>query len=192
MRLDVALTEYLDRAAHLYDVPLHPPTPASRHISRTPAWMDAEREFHARWWPERVGTIPNPLVRISAQRREVLTRRLEQIEAHGRVPRVCLYAAGPSGPDQKEALDAAREFVSSNGWRMKGEHSADVYGTSPDHRAGWGEIVRMIRGSFLDGVVVPTYDDISHFASEYEVQLGRIDMAGGFVALVSPETGGSR
>ncbi|MFF0481945.1 hypothetical protein [Streptomyces sp. NPDC004435] len=192
MRLGVALTEYLDRAAHLYDVPLHPPTPASRQVHSTPSWMDAEREFHTRWWPERLGTLPDPFVRIAAARRDALTRRLEEIEARRRVPRVCLYAAGPSNPGQREALDGAREFVNARGWRMKGEWSTDVYGTIPADRAGWSEIVRKIRGCFLDGVVVPAYDEISPYAGEYEVQLRRVDSVGGFVVLVSPETGGTR
>ncbi|MFB6525224.1 hypothetical protein [Streptomyces sp. NPDC056399] len=192
MRLAETLAERLDRAAYLYNVPLHPPAPASRQVRTTPSWMDAERNFRAQWWPERLGTLPDPFVRISAERRDALTRRLEEIEARGRIPRICLYAAGPSNPSQREALDAAQEFADARGWRMKGECSTDVYSTVPADRAGWSEILDKIRGCFLDGVVLPAYDEISPYAGEYEVQLRRVDSVGGFVVLVSPETGGAR
>ncbi|WP_370418983.1 recombinase family protein [Streptomyces sp. QH1-20] len=191
------LTEFLDRAHFIFHCPLYPPSgtlsqghPRGRN---TATWLTRKQRFREEWGPERIGTLPDPLHRLHALRREVLCQRLAQLKAHGRIPRVCLYTHVPTGVARASSLDEARTYAASEQWRIKNDQCvADRLAAAPIHRPGWRLVLRLIRAGDVDGVVVPTYDSISRHLDEYENQLGLVEHFGGFVALATPETGGPR
>ncbi|MET8690533.1 hypothetical protein ABZV77_40640 [Streptomyces sp. NPDC004732] len=210
--LAARLTEYLDRAAHVYGHPLHiprqadgmqlpgtAPSPAQVRPRTSPAWMDAEARAAARWRSGRTPAIrADQLTGLGHIRREVMSQRLQQLDAHGRVPRVCLYGVGMNRElsTGRVSLDAAFEYAGSQGWRVRTEHAvADLlHHTAPAQRPWWRWVLRQVRAGHADGVVVLAYEHISPHLDEYEQQLDLMAESGGFVALVSAEnsTGGQR
>lgn len=188
------LTEFLDRAQHVYGWPLYPPpetrSPARPRPQRTPDWMDAERRLDEWWHPERVRVTPDPLVRVETARKRVLDQRLAYLEAHGRTPRVCLYALAPLREQPTRSFAAARTYADGKGWRVSADRCIPdrLSTTDPMHRPGWHWVLHLIRAGHTDGVVALTHTAISQHLDEYELNLDLLDLHGGFVALVTPET----
>ncbi|MEU9485989.1 hypothetical protein AB0D83_20385 [Streptomyces decoyicus] len=154
--------------------------------------MDAEQRSAERWHPDRVRITPDQLVLLRAKRREILSQRLAQLEAHGRTPRVCLYGLNPVREQPARSFAAARAYTAGKGWRVGADRCiAPRPGkTDPMHRPGWRWVLHLIRAGHADGVVALTHSDISLHLDEYELQLDRVGHHGGFVALVTPEAAG--
>lgn len=192
------LTEYLDRASYVYGWPLYPPpkawsSPEQPRSRRPPAWMDTERRYE-RWCPDRLGTLPDPLVRIRSVRREVLSQRLAFLEAYGRIPRVILYALSPFGEEPARSFAVIRTYAGAEQWRVRADQCiADRLSVmDPMQRPGWRLVLHLIHAGHADGVVALTYAAISQHVDEYEAQLHLVQHNGGFVALATSETGGPR
>ncbi|MFD3514878.1 hypothetical protein [Streptomyces sp. NPDC058657] len=188
------LTEFLDRAAFLFQCPLYPPpqtlapVPAPSQQSTTLDWMDVERRSAERWNPQKVRIAPDHLVRTGIERREVLSRRLAQLEARGRTPRVCLYSVSQGRPAPSFA--ASRTYATDQEWRTGPERCiTDRLSTvSPLHRPGWRWVLHLIRAGHADGVVALAHTAISQHVAEYRHSLRMVEQHGGFVALVTPES----
>jgi hypothetical protein len=190
------LTEFLDRAAYVYRWPLYPPpetgSPERPRSRKAPEWMDAERRSEERWHPGRVRITPDQLVRLGTERGAVLDQRLTHLKAHGRTPRVCLYALTSLREQPAHSFAAARVYADGRGWRVSADRCiADRLGkTDPMHRPGWRWALHLVRTGHADGVVALTHAEISQHLDEYELQLDLMDHHGGFVALVTPEGAG--
>ncbi|WP_353946459.1 hypothetical protein ABII15_35895 [Streptomyces sp. HUAS MG91] len=156
--------------------------------------MDTEREHEAQWNPDRPRIEADPLLRLMDERREVLDRRLDAIKLRGRTPRVCLYVLARSGSTPARFCEAARAYAEAQGWQSSSlQVFTDRLGvTDPLLRPSWSVARQQIRGGFVNGVVAVTYSAISLHLDEYALQLSFIDGGGGFLALVSAETGENR
>ncbi|MEV6424736.1 hypothetical protein [Streptomyces sp. NPDC051662] len=156
--------------------------------------MDAERRLDEWWHPDRVRITPDPLVRLGTARKRVLNLRLAYLEAHGRIPRVCLYALAPLRGQPACSFAIAREYADGMGWRVSAEGCiTDRLSTpAPIRRPGWTWALRMVRAGHADGVVALTHTAVSRHLAEYEFNLDLMDFYGGFVALVTPETAGTK
>ncbi|MET8021312.1 hypothetical protein [Streptomyces decoyicus] len=154
--------------------------------------MDVERRAAEQWHPDRVRITPDQLVLLRAERREILSQRLTQLEAHGRTPRVCLYGLNPVGAQPARSFAAARAYTDGKGWRVGADRciADQLSKADPMHRPGWRWVLHLIRAGRVDGVVAQTHTDISQHLDEYELQLDRVGHHGGFVALVTPEAAG--
>lgn len=155
-------------------------------------WMDREREFEAELHPHQVHVEVDPLVRLMDDRRQVLDQRLISIASAGRTPRVCLYLIAADGSDPGRSRNTARDYAHRQAWQTS---TLQVFtdrpsATDPLLRQGWSQVRQQIRSGFVDGVVALTHSAISPHLDEYELQLSLIAHHGGFVALVTPETGG--
>lgn len=188
------LTEYLDRAAYVYQWPLHPslepwsPEPARSH--RTPAWMEADRQASERCRTNEVRITPDPILRLGIARREVLANRLTHLNAHGRTPRVALYSLNPLRERPALTFTGPRAYAIGEGWRIAADHCiADrIRKTDPMHRPGWRWALHLVHAGLIDGVVTAAHTDISPHLNEYELQLDLMAHHGGFVALVTSES----
>ncbi|MFD3909987.1 hypothetical protein [Streptomyces sp. NPDC058603] len=151
--------------------------------------MDAERRLDEWRHPDRVRISPDPLIRLETARRRVLDQRLAYLEAHGRTPRVCLYALAPLR-EPTRSFAAARTYANGKGWRVSANRCiADRLSTTePMHRPGWRWALHLIRTGHADGVVALTHTAIGQHLDEYELILDLMDLHGGFVALVTPES----
>ncbi|MEU9426235.1 hypothetical protein AB0D87_25910 [Streptomyces sp. NPDC048342] len=156
-------------------------------------WMDRERDFHARFHPDKIRVEMVPLVRLMNDRHDVLDRCLARIEAAGRVPRVCIYLLAARGCEPAHSRNAARDYALEEGWQVSTlQMFTDRFGvTDPLLRPGWSAVRHQIRAGFVDGVVALTHSVISPHLDEYELQLALVEKHGGFVALVTPETAGT-
>ncbi|MFG3403845.1 hypothetical protein [Streptomyces sp. NPDC048142] len=162
------------------------------HKSR--GWIDRERDFHARFHPDEIRVEMYPLVRLMNDRRDVLDRCLARIAVAGRVPRVCVYSLAAQGCEPAHFRNAARDYTLAKGWQFSTlQMFTDRFGvTDPQLRPGWSAVHHQIRAGFADGVVALTHSVISPHMDEYELQLDLIEKHGGFVALVTPETAGTK
>ncbi|MFD0551597.1 hypothetical protein ACFQ0X_22200 [Streptomyces rectiviolaceus] len=156
--------------------------------------MDAERLTAERWHPDEVRITPDQIVRLGITRREALDQRLTHLSAHGRTPRVCLYALTPVRNQPPRSFAAARDYANDEGWRVCADHCiADgLPKTDPMHRPGWRWVLNLVRAGHVDGVVTLTHTEITQHLDEYELQLDLVDHHGGFVALVTPENVGAK
>lgn len=192
------LTEYLDRAAYVYQWPLYPPpepwSPEPARPRKEPAWMEAERRNSQLWRTDEVRIMPDPIVRLGIARREVLDHRLAHLEAHGRTPRVCLYSLNPLRERPTPTFAEPRAYAAGEGWRIGADHCiADrLRKTDPMHRPGWRWALHLVHAGHIDGVVALAHTDISPHLDEYEPQLDLMAHYGGFVALVTPENSGAK
>lgn len=188
------LTEYLDRAAYVYQGPLYPPlepwSPEPARPRRTPTWMEAERRASERWRTNEVRITPDPVLRLGIARREVLAHRLTHLNAHGRTPRVALYSLNPLRERPALAFAGPRAYATGEGWRIAADHCiADrIRKTDPMHRPGWRWALHLVHAGLVDGVVTEAHTDISPHLDEYELQLDLMAHHGGFVALVTSES----
>ncbi|MEV0577220.1 hypothetical protein [Streptomyces sp. NPDC050392] len=188
------LTEYLDRAAYVYQWPLYPPleswSPEPARPRKTPAWMEAERRASERWRTNEVRVTPHPILRLGIARREVLAHRLTHLNAHGRTPRVALYSLNPLRERSALTFAGPRAYATGEGWRIAADHCiADrIRKTDPMHRPGWRWALHLVHAGLVDGVVVAAQTDISPHLDEYELQLDLMAHYGGFVALVTSES----
>jgi hypothetical protein len=157
-------------------------------------WMDRERDFHARFHPDEIRVEADPLVWLMNDRRDVVDRCLARIEAAGRVPRVCIYLLAARGCEPAYSRDAARDYAFQQGWQINTlQVFTDRIGlTDPLLRPGWSAVRHQIRAGFVDGVVALTHSVISPHVDEYELRLALVEEHGGFVALVTPETAGTK
>jgi hypothetical protein len=194
LSLSDRLTEFLDRAQHVYGWPVHPPpetsSPGCLRSRKAADWMEAERRLDEWWHPDRVRVTPDPLVRLAAARKRVLDLRLAYLEAHGRTPCVCLYVLAPLRGRPVSSFAAVRTYADGNGWRVGADGCVTdrLSTTDPMCRPGWRWVLRMIRAGHADGVVVLTHTAISRRLDEYEISFDLMDLHGGFVALMTRET----
>lgn len=194
LALAAKLTEYLDRAAYVYQWPLYPRlepwSPEPARPRRTPAWMEAERRASEQWRTNEVRITPDPILRLGIARREVLAHRLTNLNAHGRTPRVALYSLNPLRERPALTFAGPRAYATSKGWRIAADHCiADrIRKTDPMPRPGWHWALHLVHAGLVDGVVTAAHTDISPHLDEYELQLDLMAHHGGFVALVTSES----
>ncbi|MFJ6101829.1 hypothetical protein ACIQHY_12610 [Streptomyces sp. NPDC092359] len=191
MSLAVEVAEFLDRVAFLTEPPLHPPVRRrAGRGRRTPGWMETERRF--RPYPVHEYTLPDPLARLAAVRRDLLVHRLGFLDARCRTPRALLYVHAVTTAATAPDVAAARAYLAERRWRAVREDIVDRGDVPPRRRPGWRLALRLVRSGDADGIVLPAFDAISHHLDEYEDELTLAERAGGFLALARPETGGLR
>lgn len=153
-------------------------------------WMDQKHAFQPSPRPSDTNAQIAATERLGTLRLDSLNRRVAQLWAVGRVPRVCLYTLAIGGKGATHSLDEARQFALRKGWQAATTQTVTDYhrATTPRSRPGWSSVCQQIRSGFADGVVAITHTAISSDLLEYEYQLQYFDRHLGFIALVTPET----
>ncbi len=157
------------------------------HKSRN--WMDQDRAVERRMSPGSIWVESDPYARLMIVRRTAAERRVQQIKARGRTPRVCLYLLAVGGQAPPRSLSAAQSLAEEQGWHVATKCYTDCPGaTGPMPRPGWDTVRRQIRAGYVDGVVALTHASISPEFGAYEQQLTWFAEHFGFIALVTPES----
>jgi hypothetical protein len=150
-------------------------------------WMDRERAFDEWLCPDKFRVDADRFVRLMRVRRELLHRRVAQLQARNRVPRVCLYMLSVGDCKPTHSLEAACAFASEQGWQVGGCYTDRHDETAPMARSGWGQVLQQICAGYVDGVVVLTHSVISSDVDTYEQQVVWFEVNFGFLALVTAE-----
>lgn len=161
----------------------------ARTASASTDWMDLENDHDRLFRPDIPRLLPDRSIQLMKLRREQMERRLEELRASGRVPRVALYARTVNGQSPERSLAAAREFTERMKWLVGREQTfTDCLSlTAPEDRYGWSRMKQRLRSGFIDGAVAITRAAVSPQLDVYEAELNWVALHGGFIALVHAE-----
>ncbi|WP_050502689.1 hypothetical protein [Streptomyces monomycini] len=158
-----------------------PLLPASMRVEQIMLLLSPQR----RWHPSCDGGY----LSLEIARRANVDRTVAQLQAKGRVPRVCFYALSVGSQEPRHSLEASEAFALRQSWQVGGgqsytdRHSA----TSPVTRPGWCEVRHQVRAGYADGVVVVTASVISTRFEEYRREIEWFGEHLGFIDLVVPD-----
>ncbi|MDT0616219.1 hypothetical protein [Streptomyces lancefieldiae] len=156
---------------------------------RTQTWTHRERVIDSQLHPDQIRVQPDPFAPLAGARREHLGRVVTQIQAKGRLPRVCLYALSVRGQEPQHSVRAAAAYAVRHSWQVVTRQPyTDRQGLAePALRPGWRLVRQQIRAGYADGVVTVTPSVISSRVDEVRQEIDWFGQHFGFIALVVPE-----